>query len=249
MGYQSKIDYANYMNNGHGLLVPELDPRETSPSTTILSSVKVRINYYELEPQVIDLDIVEYLFRKWSEIDDVIRKHTNQFQQKMQLMVKMTLQKPTDEDPEKINVIFNTHTTTIYYTGVSVTTYEDLKLVSFSIYGSGWQLQTKEKVTIKLVGYVLIRGSSFIFFSEGQLLRGDSNIINIHNSNDEKCFLYCFTTGYYLVHKNEKLEPTRPCFRPRTNILTDSSENHSAKQPRLRYANESYGYFEVRGLE
>ena len=73
MGYQSKIDYANYMNNGHGLPVPEMDPRETSPSTTILSSVNVCINYYEPEPQVIDLDIMEYLFRKWSETDDVIK--------------------------------------------------------------------------------------------------------------------------------------------------------------------------------
>ena len=29
----------------------------------------------------------------------------------------------------------------------------------------------------------------------------------------------------------KKLEPPRPCFRPRTNISTYSSENPSAKQP------------------
>ena len=155
----------------------------------------------------------------------------------MQLNVEMTLQKPTDEDPEKVTVYFNTNTTTNYYTGISETTYEDLvntivsKLVSFSGSGSGWQLQTTDKVTINLVRYVPIRGSSFIPFSKGHLLRRDSNQINIHNSNDEKCFLYCFTAGYHLVHRKEKLEPPRPCFRPRTNILTYSSENPPAKQP------------------
>ena len=137
MGFQSKVDYANHVNNEHGLPVPELDPQETNPSTPILSSIKGGINYYELVPQVNDLDIMEYLFRKRSEIEDVIRKHTNQFPQKVQLMVEMTLQKPTDDDPEKVTVYFNTHTTILYYTGISDTTYEDLvdtivsKLVSF----------------------------------------------------------------------------------------------------------------------
>ena len=122
---------------------------------------------------------MEYLSRKRSEIEDVIRKHTNQIPQELQLMVKMTLQKPTDEDPEKVTVYFNTHTTTVYYTGISDTTYEDLvetivsKLGSFSSYGNGWQLQIIDKVTIKLVRFVPIRGSSFIPFSEGHLLRRD----------------------------------------------------------------------------
>ena len=114
MGFQSKVDYANHVNNKHGLPVSELDPQETNPSTTILSSIKGVINYYRLVPQVNDLDTMEYLLIKRSEIEDVIRKHTNQFPQKVQLMVEMNLQKPTDEDPEKVTVYFNTHTTTVY---------------------------------------------------------------------------------------------------------------------------------------
>ena len=101
------------MNYEHGLPVPELDPRETNPSTPILNAVKGGINYNEFEPQVNDLHIMEYLFRKRSETEDVIRKHTNKFPQKVQLMVGMTLQKPTDEEPEKVTVYFNTHTTTV----------------------------------------------------------------------------------------------------------------------------------------
>ena len=59
MGFQSKIDCANHVNNEHGLPDPELDPRETNPSTPILNSIKGGIRYHELVPQVNDLDIME----------------------------------------------------------------------------------------------------------------------------------------------------------------------------------------------
>ena len=74
-------------------------------------------------------------------------------------------------------------------------------------------------------------GRSFIPFPEGLPLRRDSNLLNIHNANDDNCFLYCYTAGYHLVYKKETLEPPGPCFRQRTNVLTYSSENPSAKQP------------------
>ena len=214
-----------------------MDPVESSPATPVVSSIKGGINYYELHPTSNDLDIMEYLFRKRNEIEEIIRKHTNQYPQKMQLMVEMTLQKPGEEEPEKVSVYFNTNTTTVYYTGITDTVFEELvdnivsMLVSFSSYGSGWQLQTIDKITVKLVRYIPVRGSSFIPFPDNHPLRRDSNLLNIHNANDDKCFLYCFTAGYHLVYLKEKLEPPRPCFRPRTNILTYSSENPSAKQP------------------
>ena len=152
-------------------------------------------------------------------------------------MVEMTLQKPGEEEPEKVSVYFNTNTTTVYYTGITDTIFEELvdnivsKLVSFSSCGSEWQLQTIEKITIKLVRYIPVRGSSFIPFPDNHPLRRDSILLKKHNANDDKCFLYSFTAGYHLVYLKEKLEPPRPCFRSRTNILTYSSENPSAKQP------------------
>ena len=237
MGFQSKFDFARHINNEHGLPFYEMDPVESSPATPVISSIKGGINYYELHPTSNDLDIMEYLFRKRNEIEEIIRKYTNQYPQKMQLMVEMTLQKPGEEEPEKVSVYFNTNTTTVYYTGITHTVFEELvdnivsKLVSFSSYGSGWQLQTIDKITVKLVRYIPVRGSSFIPFPDNYPLRRDPNLLNIHNANDDKCFLYCFTAGYHLVYLKEKLEPPRPCFRPRTNILTYSSENPSAKQP------------------
>ena len=149
----------------------------------------------------------------------------------------MTLQKPSDNEPEIVSVYFNTSTVVVYYEEISDETYEELvdnivsKLVTFSSYGSGWQFLQIDKVTLKLVRYAPVRGRSFIPFPEGHPLRRDSNLLNIHNANDDKCFLYCYTAGYHLVYKRETLEPPGPCFRKRTKVLTYSSENPSAKQP------------------
>ena len=175
MGFQSKFDFARHINNEHGLPVYEMDPVESSPAKPVVSSIKGGINY-ELHPTSNDLDIMEYLFRKRNEIEEIIRKHTNQYPQKMQLMVEMTLQKP-EEEPEKVSVYFNTNTTTVYYTGITDTVFEELvdnivsKLVSFSSYGSGWQLQAIDKITVKLVRYIPVRGSSFIPFPDNHPLR------------------------------------------------------------------------------
>ena len=237
IGFQSKLEYANHVSNQHGLPIYDMDLNEIHNSTPTLSSINGGVNYYEFEPQSNDIDIMEYLYKKRDEISDIVRKHTNHYPQKLQLTVEMTLQKPSDNEPERVSVYFNTSTVVVYYEGISDETYEELvdnivsKLVTFSSYGSGWQLLQIDKVTLKLVRYAPVRGRSFIPFAEGHPLRRDSNLLNIHNANDDKCFLYCYTAGYHLVFKKETLEPPGPCFRQRTNVLTYSSENPNAKQP------------------
>ena len=104
------------------------------------------------------------------------------------------------------------------------------KLVIFLCCGSGWQLLSIVKITLKLTGCVAVRVSSYIPFPERHPLIGDSNLLKIHNGSDNNCFLYSYTAGYHLFYKKEeKQEPLASCFRPRTNVLTYSRENPSAK--------------------
>ena len=122
----------------------------------------------------------------------------------------MTLQKPLDEEVEKVSVYFNTETVTVYHSGISDESCESLidnilsKLVIFSSYGSGWQLLSIDKVTLKLVKCVAVRGSSYIPFHEGHPLRRDSNLLNIHNGSNDNCFLYCYKldTTLFIKKKN-----------------------------------------------
>ena len=141
-----------------------MDLNEIHNSTPTLSSINGGVNYYEFEPQSNDIDIMEYLFKKRDEISDIVRKHTNHYPQKLQLTVEMTLQKPSDNEPKRVSVYFNSSTVVVYYEGISDETYEELvenivsKLVTFSSYGSGWQLLQIDKVTLKLVRYAPVRG-------------------------------------------------------------------------------------------
>ena len=150
------------------------------------------------------------MFRKRDEVSRIIQKHTHKFAQKLQINVEMTLQKPLDEEDEKVSVHFNTETVTVYHSGFSDESYESLidnivsKLVIFSSYGSGWQLLAIEKVTLKLVKCVAVRGSSYTLFHKGHPLRRDSNLLNIHNGSDDNCFQYCYTAGYHIVYKKRK---------------------------------------------
>ena len=152
---------------------------------------------------------MEFIFRKREEVLGIIQKHTQTLPQKLQVNVEMTLQKPLEEEIEKVSVYFNTETVTVYHSGISDESYESLidsivsKLVIFSSYGSGWQLLSIDKVTLKLTRCVAVRGSSFIPFHEGHPLRRDSNLLNIHNGSDNNCFLYCYTAGYHLVYKKK----------------------------------------------
>ena len=238
VGFQSNLEYAEHINNEHGLPILDLETHEVDTSRPTVSSISDGVNYYEFEPAQGDLDIMEYLFRNQEEISKTVQKHTQKFPQKVQLVVEMTLQKPSDDEQEKLSMFFNTNTRVVYHSGISNEIFEDLvdnivsKLVSFSSYGSGRQLLSIDKVTLKLAKYVLVRGSSFIPFHEGHPLRRDSNLLNIHNGSDNNCFLYCYTAGYHLVYKKEKLEPPIPCVRPRTNVLTYSREKPSAKIPK-----------------
>ena len=69
---------------------------------------------------------MEYLYKKRDEFSDIVRKHTNHYPQKLQLTVEMTLQKPLDNEPERVSIYFNTGTVVVYYEGISDETYEEL---------------------------------------------------------------------------------------------------------------------------
>ena len=142
---------------------------------------------------------MEFLFVKRKKNSDILRKHTNQYPQKLQLTVELSLQKPTAEKTERITVYFNTNTVSVYHTGLSDEAFTELvdsivtKIVTFSSHGSGRQLLSINKVTQKLARFVPVNGISFQPFPEGQLLRRDSNLQNIHNGHNGNCFLYCYT--------------------------------------------------------
>ena len=55
-------------------------------------------------------------------------------------------------------------------------------------------------------------------------------LLNIRNRQDEKCFLYCYTSQFHKTFGPQLIPPNAP-WRQRTNQIMYSSENPRAKQP------------------
>ena len=157
VGFQTKLNYVAHVKNEHGMPILDMEEDEIDLTRPTVSSISGGVNYYEFQPWEKDLDIMEFMFRKREEVLGIIQKHTQKFPQKLQVNVEMTLQKPLEEEIEKVSVYFNTETVTVYHSGISDESYESLidsivsKLVMFSSYGSGWQLLSIDKVTLTAV--------------------------------------------------------------------------------------------------
>ena len=82
IGFQSKTDYANHVNNEHGLPIYDMNPEDKNSVKPTVTSINGSINYYEINPESTSLDIMEYLFAKRKEISDIVRKHTTIFRKK-----------------------------------------------------------------------------------------------------------------------------------------------------------------------
>ena len=128
------------------------------------------------------MDIIEYVSRKLDKLSRVIQTHTHththKFPQKLQLNVERTLQKPSEEETEKVSLIFNTETMTISFWDFMWKLWIIDNIVSklvISSYGSGWQLISIDKVTLKPARCVAVRSSGYMQFHEGHSLRRDSN--------------------------------------------------------------------------
>ena len=118
VGFQTKLNYAEHVKNEHGMPILDMEEDEIDLTRPTVSSISGGVNYYEFQPGENDLDIMEYMFRKRDEVSRIIQKHTQKFPQKLQVNVEMTLQKPLEEEVEKVSVYFNTETVTVYHSGI-----------------------------------------------------------------------------------------------------------------------------------
>ena len=123
---------------------------------------------------------------------------------KVQLSVKLILQKPIEEDTDKIEVHLNTNMIPVFAQGLAKEkffemTYKLLStLFSFTAHGSGWIVDKIKTVELKMANFAPVRGSSYLALPSE--LQGVRSLLNTRNHLDNKCFLYCFTAGYHLFY-------------------------------------------------
>ncbi len=85
---------------------------------------------------------------------------------------------------------------------------------SFSSEASGCILDSIEKLVVKVAKYRPTKGSSFIHLPVE--LQQNRFVLNIRNTRDHNCFLYCFIAAHHL-----KYEPLLAEGRDSANVWTD----------------------------
>lgn len=231
--------YVQHMEHVHSLPVWNRENLDTAPPTE--TAFNGAIKTYDLYPTMYDIDLLEYITRNRAEIEEIVGHNTMHNAQKMQLTIMVSLSKPgssPDEEREKVTIHLNTKFYVIYQNGINDTVFQScleemmLALMSFVGHGSGWTIDSLDKLTIKLVRFAPIRASSYLALPPE--LSGDSNLLNVRNREDEKCFEYCFTAAYHLKY-GPKLWDQNHKGRARTNPNTYSRNNPIAHLPRGDY--------------
>ena len=123
---------------------------------------------------------------------------------KVQLSVKLIIQKSIEEDTDKIEVHLNTNMFPVFAQGLTKETFFEMidkllsTLFSFTAHGGGWIVDKIKTVELKKVNFAPARGSSYLALPSE--LQGVRRLLNIRNHHDNKCFLYCFTAAYHLLY-------------------------------------------------
>ena len=118
--------------------------------------------------------------------------------------MKLILQKPIEENTGKIYAHLNTAMVPVFAEVLAEETSLEMiakllsRLFSFTAHDSEWVLDEMKNVDLRMVEFAPMRGSfNLALPSEKQEVRSFSNFCN---HTDNKCFLYCFTAAYNLIH-------------------------------------------------
>ena len=175
--------------------------------------------------------MLEFLLEKETLIRETLLENSQRKPVKVQLSVKLILQKPIEEDTEKIEVHLNTDMIPVFAQGLAKETFFEMidkllsTLFSFTAHGSLWTVDKIKTVESKTANFAPVRGSSDLALPSE--LQGVRSLLNIRNHLDNKCFLYCFTAAYHLFYGPPLQTDT---WRTVTSPPLYSSNNPSAHQ-------------------
>ena len=178
-----------------------------------------------------DHNLLEFLLEKETLIQETLMENSQRKLKKVQLSVKLILQKPIEEDTDKIEVHLNTDMNRVFAQGLAKETFFEMidkllsTLFSFRAHGSGWIVDEMKTVELKMANFAPVRGSSYLALPSE--LQGVWSLLNIRNHLDKKFFLYCFTAAYYLFYGPPLQTDT---WRTVTSPPLYSSNNFSAHQ-------------------
>ena len=177
-------------------------------------------------------DLMQFMNDVKPQIDQLVSENVNHTSQKMHLVLRTELSKPTKG--EETELYLRSHMVPVY--GNTLPQDDFLAAVdkmintvfTFTASGSGWILDKITELDIKFATFNPIRGSSYL--PTPPELEAPHLLLNIRNRQDHNCFLYCFTAAWHLKHGPLLYVASRDSIGRRTSPETYSSRNQLAHQ-------------------
>ena len=135
--------------------------------------------------------------------DQLVSENVNRASQKMQLVLRTELSKPTNG--EKTELFLRSHMVPVHGNALPQNDFLAAvakminTLFTFTASGSVWILDGIIETDIKFATFNPIRGSSYL--PTPPELEASLLLFNIRNQQDHNSFLYCFTAAWHLKHE------------------------------------------------
>ena len=183
---------------------------ETSTAPTE-SAFRGKLRRYELSVGEDELDLMNEIMRNKEEIDVLIDERVQEGPCKFHLHVDVSMIKFSSDTNEtgdvelrheKTMLYLSSRMINVFFNGIEKETYLEMiehmanAINTFASYGSGWIVESIEKLAVSFAAFSPIRACSYIGLPYS-LKPVKQSFTNIKTRNDQKCFLYCFVAAYH----------------------------------------------------
>ena len=229
IGYDNCENFYQHLDEKHGLPPPIDTEREKMIPTE--SCLNGTLKVFTISGSG-ETDFLQFMTDTKHQIDKLVAENVNQSAQKIQLVAKVELSKPTNGDETSIFV--RSQMLPIFGTSIPQDMYLAMvdkminTLFTFTASGSGWVIDKIVQLDINFAAFNPIRGSSYL--PSPPELDASHLLINIRNRQDHNCFLYCFTAAWHLKYGPLLYVASRDTINRRTNPDTYSKRNPMAYQ-------------------
>ena len=158
-----------------------------------------------------DQDSLQFMVDRKQIIDENMEEAVQIEPKKMQLSAEVKSEKPLeDEDATDLTIRVNSKIETVYL-GERLTEEAFFMMVdrmlsslfSFISHGSGWLLKEMNRLNVKLVSYIPIRGSSYPALPSD--LQSMNCLFNIRDQENNNC-IYCYVGAWHLAYGQSLFE-------------------------------------------
>ena len=159
--FTTESDFRKHLREQHSL--PMRNQTDKKDDRNFSSAFNNTFKIFKIEAED-KHDLLEFLLEKETLIRETLMEYSQRKPVEVQLSVKLILQKPFEEDADKIENHLNTDMIPVFAQGLAKETFFEMidkllsTLISFTAHGSGWDSGQNQNCGIKMANFAPVRG-------------------------------------------------------------------------------------------